>query len=85
MWIGQGLEEDEAAPPVYLSNAGVREGIPALLALDRAKEEEVRLQAEGSAMITWVDMQLKKTQMAHGACTGSYFIFCFSILHIADL
>ena len=85
MWIGQGLEEDEAAPPEYLSNARVREGIPALLVLDHAKEEEVRLQAEGSAMITWVDMQLKKTQMALRACAGLRFICCFSILCIADL
>ena len=78
MWIGQGLEDDEAAPPEYLSNTGIREGIPALLVLDRAKEEQIRLQAEGSAMITWVDTQLKKTQMALGACTGSRFICYFS-------
>jgi hypothetical protein len=70
--MGQGLE-DHAAPPQYLFNPKVREGISALLALERAKEEEVCLQAEGSAMVTWVDTQLKKTQMALGACTGALF------------
>jgi len=84
MWTGQGLE-DEAVPPEYLSNAKVREAIPATLVLDRAKEEKVRLHTEGSAMITWVDTQLKKTQMALRACTGLHFIGCFSILCIADL
>jgi len=85
MWMGQGLEgDDEADPPAYLCNPKVREGINAMLMLDRAKEEEVRLQAEGSAMVTWLDMELKKTQMALGACTGSHFICHISHLHITD-
>jgi hypothetical protein len=86
MWMGQGLEgESQTDPPEYLCNPKVREGINGMLALNRAKEEEERLQAEGSAMVTWLDTQLKKTQMALGACTGSHFIchiFCF---HITDV
>ena len=74
MWMGQGLGEEEVGPPEYLCNDAVREGIPAVLVLDRAKEEEVRLQAEGSAMIAWVDTQLKKVQVALGACAGQCFI-----------
>ena len=74
MWMGQGLEgEGDPNPPAYLCNPKAREGINAMLMLDCAKEEEC-LQAEGSAMVTWLDMQLKKTQMALRACTGLHFI-----------
>lgn len=78
MWIGEGLE-DEEKPPEYLSNPKVREGVSAMLVLRRAKEEESRLQAEGTAMVTWVDMQLKKTQMALEACTGSILFAGFPV------
>ena len=80
---GQGLEEDEAAPPEYLFNIRVREGIPALLVLDHAKEEQTRLQVEGSAMITWVDTQLKNIQTTLEACT-SLCLVCYSLC-ITDL
>lgn len=84
MWMGQGFGEDEAALE-YLFNASVREGIPAVLILNQAKEEGVRLKVEGSAMITWVDMQLKKTQAALAACTSLSPIYCFSSFGTADL
>ena len=86
MWMGQGLEgEGDPNPPAYLCNPKVREGINAMLTLDHAKEEEVRLQAEGSAMVTWLDTQLKKTQMALGACTGSHSICYIPCLHTANI
>lgn len=77
MWMEQGLEEGDTAPPAYLSDPGVREGISAMLVLDRAEEEEHRLTAEASAMIQWLSSQLMKTKQVLQSCNGGVFYLCF--------
>jgi hypothetical protein len=56
IWQDVELDDDEAAvtePPLWLSNDEVRNGIKAVLELDRAKEEEIRLCKEWRSMQVW--------------------------------
>ena len=74
MWMEQ---EGDTAPPAYLSDPGVREGISTMLVLDCAEEEEHRLTAEASAMIQWLSSQLMKTKQVLQSCNGGVFHLCF--------
>lgn len=55
IWHDVGLEDDcfDQDPPRWLSDEAVREGIRALLEVDRCREEEIRLVKERCAMQEW--------------------------------
>ncbi|KAJ7909808.1 hypothetical protein B0H13DRAFT_1877310 [Mycena leptocephala] len=46
VWQDVGLDDDDDEPPLWLSNDGVRKGIPAMLDLERSKEEDLELAKE---------------------------------------
>ena len=50
---GNGDEDDESLPPLWLSNENVQAGIRALLDRDRCREEHARIITERSAMQVW--------------------------------
>jgi hypothetical protein len=70
MWIEQGLDHHNMRSTPYLHDSRVREGISAMLVLDRVAEEEHRLAMEGATMVNWLDVQLKKVRCALLVCTG---------------
>jgi hypothetical protein len=70
MWMEQDLNEAASAPR-YMYDSQIREGIAAMLVLDRAEEEEHRLQAEAQTMGKWLGLQLKRLHWAIEACQGS--------------
>jgi hypothetical protein len=78
MWTEQGLEEG-GGPPGYLHDPKIREGISAVLVLDRAEEEEHRLAAEASAMVQWLGTQLTKTNQALQLCKGVVFFYYYCL------
>ena len=56
IWQDIGLEEvdsKEITPPCWMSDEAVRNGIKAVLELDRCKEEEERLIHECQALQVW--------------------------------
>jgi hypothetical protein len=53
IWQDIGLEENVGVMPAWLSDGKVRDGIKAMLELDRCKEEEVRLKRERCALQEW--------------------------------
>ena len=50
---GNGDEDDESLPPLWLSNENVQAGIRALLDQDCCREEHARIITERSAMQVW--------------------------------
>jgi hypothetical protein len=54
IWQDVGLDDDTDTPPPWLSDENVRNGIKALLALDRCMEEDMRLRKERSTMQEWM-------------------------------
>jgi len=85
MWMSQGLYPSGGQPPPYLFDSRVREGISAKLVLDRAEEEEHRLQIEAVSMAQWIKSQLENTDHALKACTGQHLVhihFPILLIHI---
>ncbi len=74
MWMSQGLYQSGGQPPPYMFDSRVREGISAKLVLDRAEEEEHRLQKEAVSMAQWISSQLENTDHALKACTGQQLV-----------
>jgi hypothetical protein len=75
MWMEQGLDIGSAQPAAYLYDDRVREGVSALLVLDRAEEEEHWLTVEATTMAQWLGLQLKKVHQGLELCTGQCFFF----------
>jgi len=72
MWMEQGLDDSRGQPAAYLHNPKIREGISAMLVLDRAEEEEYRLTTEGNAMVQWLGSQLRRVDHVLTLCKGSF-------------
>ncbi|KAJ6534907.1 hypothetical protein B0H19DRAFT_964070, partial [Mycena capillaripes] len=55
IWQDVGLDDDdgEGDAPIWLSDDNVRKGIPAMLDLQRADEEDLELAKEWRAMQMW--------------------------------
>lgn len=56
VWEDVGLDDDEergTEPPPWLADEKVREGIKAMLEVDRCDEEDVRLKKERRALQVW--------------------------------
>ena len=65
IWQDVGLEENDAmAPPRWMSDDAVRDGIKAVLELDRCKEEEERLVHERQALQVWFSEEWVITEKA---------------------
>jgi hypothetical protein len=79
MWMGQGLYESSGQPPAYMFDSRFRDGISAMLVLDRAEEEEHRLEMEAVIMAQWVRSQLENTDHALKACAGQQSVLIHDI------
>ena len=67
IWQDVGLDEDESPdqqPPPWMSEESVRDGIRALLELDRCWEEEARLVHERRALQIWFSEEWRLHQDA---------------------
>ncbi|KAJ7615780.1 hypothetical protein DFH06DRAFT_1013158 [Mycena polygramma] len=67
IWQDVGLDDDDdegAAAPLWLSNDPVRKGIPAMLDLQRADEEDRELAKERRAMQMWFSEEWKIVNVA---------------------
>jgi hypothetical protein len=73
MWMEQGLDDGRGQPAAYLHNPQIREGISAMLVLDRAEEEEHQLTMEGNTMVQWLGSRLRRVNHALSLCQGSFF------------
>ncbi|OCH83923.1 hypothetical protein OBBRIDRAFT_815662 [Obba rivulosa] len=61
VWITPNPSQE---PPRWLEDQDVRNGIQALLKMDRCKEEEARLRREADNMTRWFGRELAATQLA---------------------
>jgi hypothetical protein len=80
MWMDSSLnDEDEAhAPPNYLANPKVQEGILGWLGLQRCQEEESRILGEMDGLLSWMSNQIEAIKQVLNICRGrSRFIFSF--------
>lgn len=64
VWQDVGLDDDDDEPPLWLSNDGVRKGIPAMLDLERSKEEDLELAKERRAMQLWFSEEWEIVKVA---------------------
>ena len=74
IWLELGWEDgDEAAPPRWMADEDIRTAIPALLEIDRVKEERERLDAEEIALKAWLREEVSVLKDAvvryQGMCT----------------
>jgi len=79
IWQDVGLdEESDGAPPLWLSDEGIRLGITKLLDLDRCEEEEMRLIRERRALQQWMLEEWKVNVETH-RLTSKYLPLIYSI------
>lgn len=76
IWQDLGLDGDDEAPPLWLSNDKVRAGIRAMLQKDRCAEEAPRLLREHGHLRTWFSIEWKAVcaviEEAEGAFSGLF-------------
>ncbi|THU88157.1 hypothetical protein K435DRAFT_680385, partial [Dendrothele bispora CBS 962.96] len=87
LWQDVGLVYDEvdlvqSAPPPWLADEKVRQGIRAMLELDRCEEEEERLAVERKAMQCWFKEEWKVMQCATDRTGAEYFLSTIDFLLI---
>lgn len=65
IWQDMGLEDDvRSDPPLWMCNERVRDGIQAMLELDRCMEEEKRLRIERCSLQEWVMEEWEALKLA---------------------
>ncbi|THU85905.1 hypothetical protein K435DRAFT_684691 [Dendrothele bispora CBS 962.96] len=78
LWQDIGLNYDEVdadqRPPPWLADEGVRQGIRAMLELDRCDEEEERLAIERKAMQSWLNEEWDVVKCAINDTGVQYFL-----------
>ncbi|KAF8290389.1 hypothetical protein DL93DRAFT_2174209 [Clavulina sp. PMI_390] len=73
MWLEDKLPGRFGPLPGYIVDPKVREGIQAMLCLDRMKEEAERLKQERHTMIQWVTSQVHHLDCLVAACEDETF------------
>lgn len=73
------IEPTSGPIPRWLESLDVREGIRAMLKLDRCKEERVRLGKEADNMCRWFGNELKNTHLAMANLNSELFITLSSL------
>ena len=85
IWQDVGLvETDTAAPPQWMSDDTVNDGIKALLELDRCKEEEEQLFHECQALQAWFSEEWAVIEKALHHANGklSFYLMYLTILQM---
>ncbi|THU78047.1 hypothetical protein K435DRAFT_700925 [Dendrothele bispora CBS 962.96] len=80
LWQDIGLNFDEVdvvprAPPPWLADEKVRQGIRAMLELDRCDEEEERLAVERKAMQSWLKEEWNVVRYTIDKTGMQYFLY----------
>ncbi|KIJ39625.1 hypothetical protein M422DRAFT_257455 [Sphaerobolus stellatus SS14] len=66
IWLDLALDGDNDKPPAWMSDVAVRACIPALLEVDRVKEEQERLSMERDALVCWMNNEVDRLCAALG-------------------
>jgi hypothetical protein len=68
IWNDQGLDGEDAEPPLWLVDDGVREDIKALLTYERCSEEECYLVREACFLEAWFKKEWTALELCIRQC-----------------
>ena len=83
LWQDVGLEDDTDGVPCWLGDEAVREGISAMLDLDRAQEELARVTMEHTNIQNWFRQEWQAVKaalmIAKGHCKSHICLITFTV------
>ena len=86
IWQDVGLEDDTDGVPRWLGDEAVREGISAMLDLDRAQEELARVTMERTNIQNWFQQEWQAVKaaliIAKGHCRSHICLITFTVTKI---